>query len=97
MAIQKLKNYKAPGTNNIPAELFKYGGNEFVKHLHTNIKDIWQKEKMPTEWNVSIICPIHKKGDIMEYSNYRGVSLLNTATKYCPIYYLQEFHHLLKT
>jgi len=81
MAVQKLKNYKAPGTDNIPVELFKYGGNELVKHLHTIIKDIWQKETMPTEWNVSIICPIHKKGDIMECSNYRGVSLLNTAYK----------------
>jgi len=79
--VQKLKNYKAPGTDNIPVELFRYGGNELVKHLHTIIKDIWQKEKMPTEWNVSIICPIHKKGDIMECSNYRGVSLLNTAYK----------------
>jgi len=64
VAVQKLKNYKAPGTDNIPAELFIYGGNELVKHLHTIIKDIWQKEKMPTE------C-----------SNYRGVSLLNTAYK----------------
>jgi len=27
MAIQKLKNYKAPGTENIPAKLFKCGGN----------------------------------------------------------------------
>ena len=61
MAVQKLRNYKAPGTDNIPAELFKNGGNELVKHLHTIIKEIWQKEKMPTEWNVSIICPIHKK------------------------------------
>jgi len=33
--VQKLKNYKAPGTDNIPAELFRYGGNELVKHLHT--------------------------------------------------------------
>jgi len=36
---------------------------------------------MPTEWNISIICPIHKKGDIMECSSYRGVSLLNTPYK----------------
>jgi len=62
-------------------ELFRYGGNELVKHLHTIIKDIWQKETMPTEWNVRIICSKHKKGDIMEYSNYRGVRLLNTAYK----------------
>jgi len=73
LIVQKLRNYKAPGTDNIPAELFKYGGNELVKQLHTIIKDIWQKENMPTEWNVSIICPIHKKGDTMEYLNYRGV------------------------
>ena len=81
MAVHKLKNYKAPGIENIPAELIKYGGNELVKHPHTTIKDIWQKEKMPAESNVSIICPIHKKGGIMESSNYRGVSLLNTAYK----------------
>ena len=64
MAVQKLKNYKAPGTDNIPAELFKYGGKELAKHLRTIIEDNWQKEKMPTEWNVSIICPMHKKGDL---------------------------------
>jgi sorting nexin-29 len=37
-------------------------------------------EKMPTD-NLSIICPIHKTRDLMECSNYRGVSLLNTAYK----------------
>jgi len=43
MTVQKLKNYKTPRTDNIPAELFKYGGNELVKHLHTVINRIWRK------------------------------------------------------
>jgi hypothetical protein len=38
MTIQKLKKHKAPGTDNIPAELFKYDGNELVKHLHTTTR-----------------------------------------------------------
>ena len=32
MAIQKLKKSMAPGTDNVPAELFRYGGNKIVKH-----------------------------------------------------------------
>jgi hypothetical protein len=73
MAVQKLRKHKAPGTDNTPEELFKYGGNEIIKHLHTIIKEIWLTEKMPTNWNLSIICPIHKKGDLMDCSNYRGI------------------------
>jgi hypothetical protein len=48
---------------------------------HSIIREIWLKEKMPTDWNLSIICPIHKKGDVMECANCRGVSLLNIAYK----------------
>jgi hypothetical protein len=69
MAVQKLKITKARGTDNIPAELFKCGGNELVKHLHTIIKEIWLKEKILTDWNLSVLCPIHKKGVVMECSN----------------------------
>jgi hypothetical protein len=40
MVVQKLKKLKAPGMDNIPAELFKYGGNEIIKHILTIIKEI---------------------------------------------------------
>jgi hypothetical protein len=36
---------------------------------------------IPEEWNLSIECTIHKKGDNMIRSNYRGVNLLCTMYK----------------
>jgi len=33
VAVQKVKNYKSPGTDNIPAELLRYDGKELVKHI----------------------------------------------------------------
>lgn len=36
---------------------------------------------MPEEWQLAIICQIYKKGEIMNYHNNRGISLLNTMFK----------------
>jgi hypothetical protein len=76
-----LRNNKAPIIELIPRELVKFAGLEYVKHLHQLIAKIWITETIPEEWNLSIVCPIHKKGDIMVCSNYRGVSLLCIAYK----------------
>lgn len=38
-------------------------------------------EKIPEEWQTSVIHPIYKKGDKPVYENYRGMSLLNVTYK----------------
>jgi sorting nexin-29 len=63
-AIKRLRNIKAPGIDLIPAKLVKFA----VK--------IWITETIAEEWYLSIVCPIHKTGDVMVCSNYRGISLL---------------------
>src|SRR6202000_1677042 len=78
-AVFKLKNNKAPGSDNLPGELFKYGGDALCMTLHELIVKIWEREEMPEEWELGIICPVYKKGEKLDCSICRGVNLLNTA------------------
>jgi hypothetical protein len=80
-AIGKLKSYKSPGVDQIPAELIQAGGEILRSEIHKLIKLIWNKEELPHQWKQAIVVPIHKIGDKTNYSNYRGISLLSTSYK----------------
>jgi hypothetical protein len=62
-AIGKLKSYKSPGTDQIPAELIKAGGETLNSEIHKLIRYIWNEEELPQQWKESIIIQIHKKDD----------------------------------
>jgi hypothetical protein len=61
--------------------LTKVGGEILYSEIHRLICSIWNKEELPQQWKVSIIIPIHKKGDKTDCNNYLGISLLLTAHK----------------
>jgi hypothetical protein len=80
-AIAKLKKYKSPGNDQIPAELIQAGGELLLSTIHKLINSIWNKEQLPDQWKESIIVPIQKKGDKTDCNNYRGISPLSTSYK----------------
>jgi hypothetical protein len=69
VAIGKLKRYKSPGVDQIPAELIQAGWKTLRLEIHKHIKLIWKKD-LPHQWKESIFVPIHKKGDKTDCSNY---------------------------
>jgi hypothetical protein len=81
VTIRKLKRYKAPGSDQIPAELIQAGGETLHSEIHKFIMLIWNKEELPHQWKESIVVSIYKKGDKSNCSNYQGISLLSTSYK----------------
>jgi hypothetical protein len=81
MAIEKLKRYKSPGIDQIPADLIKAGSSKICSDIHKLINSVWNKEELREQWKESIVLPVYKKGDKTDCSNYRSISLLSTTYK----------------
>jgi hypothetical protein len=77
--IAKLKKYKLPGSDQIPAEIIQAGGEILLSVIHNLINSISNKEQLLDKWKESIIAPIHKESDKACCNNYRGISLLSTS------------------
>ncbi|XP_064101351.1 uncharacterized protein LOC135212004 [Macrobrachium nipponense] len=75
-------NNKAAGPNNIPAELYKYGGPTLHSQLHQLIEKIWMHEEIPNDLIDGIINTMYKKkGYRSVCGNDRGITLLSVAGK----------------
>lgn len=46
ISLNKLKNHKAPGADEIPAELLKYWGETLHRQIHQLITQIWSEERI---------------------------------------------------
>ncbi|XP_065170188.1 uncharacterized protein [Atheta coriaria] len=79
--LAKLRNRKASGPDGIPNDLLKYGEEVLAAEITKLINIILKHQRVPTEWKLSTLIMMFKKGDKQEPSNYRGIALLNTTLK----------------
>ena len=81
--INKLKNGKAAGVDEVHPELLKYG-EAAVPYFTRLCNQIWGSHTVPAEWRNVIIIPLLKKGDLSECGNWRGITLLSVPEKSLP-------------
>ena len=74
--MRNLKYNKLAGTDGICPELIKYGGNKLLNRIYELVRQIWEEERIPEEWNETIIVPTYKNGDREKCENYNFVSCI---------------------
>ena len=80
-AINQLKQGKAPGVDEIHAEMIKAGGTIIADALLKLFNRILSSNNVPKNFKRAEIILIFKKGDRKECKNYRPISLLNHTYK----------------
>ena len=79
--ISSMKTNKAIGPNSIPTKILKLFKKEFSKPLSDIIDLSFNQGIFPNLHKIANVIPIHKKGDKLNCSNYRPISLLSNISK----------------
>nr|VZI48306.1 unnamed protein product [Spirometra erinaceieuropaei] len=81
-AVQQLSSGKAPGSDAIPAEVYKHGGPQLMDHLTALFQEMWRQGEVPQDFKDATIVHLYKrKGNRQVCDNHRGISLLNIVGK----------------
>nr|XP_049697159.1 uncharacterized protein LOC126054693 [Helicoverpa armigera] len=81
-ALGSMKNGKALGPDDIPAEVWKVLKRNGCMWLTLFFNKLLHEEVIPQEWCSSSLVPIFKnKGDVQDCGNYRGIKLMSHTMK----------------
>lgn len=92
-AITQMKNGKAPGVDQITADMLKLDTACSTDILYPLVEKVWREEIFPEEWKEGIIVKLPKKGDPTKCGNWRGISLLSIVNK---IFYKVILNRIMK-
>ena len=80
-AITRMQAKKAVGTDELPNECYKHGGDVLVTYLTSVFNACFRLKFSPVEWQNSQTILLYKKGDPCHIKNYRPITLLNSIFK----------------
>ena len=79
--IDQLKSSKSPGIDDIINEYLKTTKEVHLPHYLKIFNLILNTGLIPSKWSLGVIIPIHKKGEVTNPDNYRGITLLSCFGK----------------
>jgi len=81
-AVMQMSSRKAPGSDAIPAEVYKAGGPIMLQRPTQLFQSVWIAGEVPQQFKDASIVHIHKqKSNRQSCDNHRGISLLSIAGK----------------
>ena len=80
-SLKHAKSGKAAGPDGIINEVLKVAEPTIVPFLTKYFNVIFSTSVFPEEWTKAIIFPLHKKGDVNNPDNYRGIALISCISK----------------
>ena len=92
-AVRSLRNNRSGGLDRVPAECLKYASkpitigervcevNVLAPHLLVLLEHIRSTGDFPRQFCESSLTPIHKKGDVLDKGNYRGLAVGGVLAK----------------
>jgi hypothetical protein len=85
-AIAMMKTNKSYGDDGLPIDLLKVCDDSILMRLKNLFNDFLKNEQVPSDWHVSKIILIFKKGDKKDIKNYRPISIITHVSKlFCKI------------
>ncbi|CAB4001257.1 Hypothetical predicted protein [Paramuricea clavata] len=81
LLFQSPLHLKASGRDNIPIRLLKECAHSITPSLTCLFNKSLKQVSLPSEWNLSNIIPLHKKGIKSFVENYRPISLICVVAK----------------
>ena len=81
-AVNQMASGKAPGSDELPPELFKSGGPVIIDKLLSLYTSIWSNGTVPQEFkNAQIVHIFKRRGDRSVCDDHGGISLLSIPGK----------------